>query len=297
MSLSENFNAEIHSIEHRFNGGLSNTSTKKFDELVKIVSEISGVDEDKIYITAATSRASNLWNRLAQGKPLTQHFSLALGIIDASDLQGGILPATKFIGAGVGHYDAIALTVRRDGKWVVGAVLDTDVLPIYDKFSAVFLDTEITHEQLSPDAYVTDADVEFAWYVGTTGSDANGEWRDNSDEYIDQGIWVNGWDDKFVDDVESINPGDRIAIKSAFTQKNNLPFENRRKFIDSINKIKGEKVELFLGNHLQNNRTEEKLKLLEEQKENPFIRNSQEEWNQFLEARLALINKIIEEDL
>lgn len=234
MSLSENFNAEIHSIENRFNGGLSNTSTRKFDELVKIVSEISGVDEDKIYITAATSRASNLWNRLAQGKPLTQHFSLALGIIDASDLQGGILPATKFIGAGVGHYDAIALTVRRDGKWVVGAVLDTDVLPIYDKFSAVFSDTEITHEQLSSDAYATDADVEFAWYVGTTGSNANGEWRDNSDEYIDQGIWVNGWEDKFVDDVESINPGDRIAIKSAFTQKNNLPFENHGKTVAAM---------------------------------------------------------------
>ena len=90
------------------------------------------------------------------------------------------------------------------------------------------------------------------------------------------------------------------TLRRDFMVKNNLPFENRQKFIDSISKIKGEKVELFLGNHLQNNRTEEKLKLLEEQTdqtENPFIRNSQEEWNQFLEARLALINKIIEEDL
>ena len=39
MSLSENFNAEIYSIENRFNGGLSNTSTKKFDELVKIATD------------------------------------------------------------------------------------------------------------------------------------------------------------------------------------------------------------------------------------------------------------------
>ena len=106
MGLAADFNNELQSIETRFQGGLSNTSTKKFDELIKIVSDIIGLSEDKIYITAATSRASNLWNRLAQGKPLTQHFSFALGIIDAEDLQGGISPASRFIGAGVGHYDA-----------------------------------------------------------------------------------------------------------------------------------------------------------------------------------------------
>ena len=105
MSLADEFNAEIKSIETRFIGGLSNTSTKKFDELVKIVSKITDIDQEEIYITAATSRASNLWNRLAQGKPLTQHFSLALGIIDASDLQGGISSASRFIGSGVGHYN------------------------------------------------------------------------------------------------------------------------------------------------------------------------------------------------
>ena len=74
-------------------------------------------------------------------------------------------------------------------------------------------------------------------------------------------------------------------------------FENRQKYIASINKIKEEKVEIFLGNHLQNNKTEEKLKLLEYQKENPFIANSQEEWTLFLEERLSLINKIIDQNL
>ena len=68
--IARRFDEEIKSICTRFQGGLSNTSTKKFDELVKIVSEIVGVEEDDIYITAATSRASNLWNRLAQGKLL-----------------------------------------------------------------------------------------------------------------------------------------------------------------------------------------------------------------------------------
>lgn len=233
MGLAENFNAELHSIETRFTGGLSNTSTKKFDELIKIVAEITELEADKIYITAATSRASNLWNRLAQGKPLTQHFSLALGIIDASDLQGGISPASKFIGPGVGHYDAIALAVKRNSDWVIGAVLDSNQLSLYDKIAAAFPGVEITHE--FQDEYEDgEQEVLFAWYVGTTGNDDQGQWHDFSDEYIEQGVWENGWDDKFLDIVNSIKIGDRIAIKSTFTQKYNLPFNNNGKKVGAM---------------------------------------------------------------
>lgn len=233
MGLAENFNAELHSIETRFTGGLSNTSTKKFDELIKIVAEITELEADKIYITAATSRASNLWNRLAQGKPLTQHFSFALGIIDASDLQGGISPASKFIGPGVGHYDAIALAVKRNSDWVIGAVLDSNQLALYDKIVAAFPGVEIAHE--FQDEYEDDErEVLFAWYVGTTGNDDQGQWHDFSDEYIEQGIWENGWDDKFLDIVNSIKIGDRIAIKSNFTQKYNLPFNNNGKKVGAM---------------------------------------------------------------
>ncbi len=71
--------------------------------------------------------------------------------------------------------------------------------------------------------------IDFAWYVGTTGNDAQGQWHDFSDEYIEQGVWENGWDDKFLDIVNSIKIGDRIAIKSTFTQKHNLPFNNNGK--------------------------------------------------------------------
>ena len=233
MGLADDFNNELHSIETRFESGLSNTSTKKFDELIKIVSSITELPEDKIYITAATSRASNLWNRLAQGKPLTQHFSFALGIIDAENLQGGISPATRFIGPGVGHYDAIALAVKKGNKWEIGAVLDTDVLPIYDKIAKAFPNTEITHEQTTEEPNENE-DVTFAWYVGTTGHDDLGEWHDYSDEYIEQGIWENGWDDKFLDVVNSIKVGDRIAIKACFTQKYKLPFNNNGKKVGAM---------------------------------------------------------------
>ena len=87
------------------------------------------------------------------------------------------------------------------------------------------------------------------------------------------------------------------TLRREFMSENNIPVENRKKFIDSINKIKNEKVELFLGNHLENNNTEEKLSVLKESKSNPFIENSQKEWETFLESRLELINKIIDQNL
>ena len=76
--------------------------------------------------------------------------------------------------------------------------------------------------------------IDYAWYVGTTGNDENGQWRDFSDDYIDGGMWVNGWDDKFIDVVKSIAVGDRIAIKSTFTQKKNLPFDNHGKTVGAM---------------------------------------------------------------
>ena len=76
--------------------------------------------------------------------------------------------------------------------------------------------------------------IDYAWYVGTTGNDENGPWRDFSDDYIDGGMWVNGWDDKFIDVVKSIAVGDRIAIKSTFTQKKNLPFDNHGKTVGAM---------------------------------------------------------------
>lgn len=76
--------------------------------------------------------------------------------------------------------------------------------------------------------------IDYAWYVGTTGNDENGQWRDFSDEYIDGGMWVNGWDDKFIDVVKSIAVGDRIVIKSTFIQKKNLPFDNHGKTVGAM---------------------------------------------------------------
>lgn len=60
------------------------------------------------------------------------------------------------------------------------------------------------------------------WFVGATyGTD------DQTPRFLQEGIWENGYQDKYLDVVKSIQVGDRIAIKSSYTRKRDLPFDNR----------------------------------------------------------------------
>ena len=61
------------------------------------------------------------------------------------------------------------------------------------------------------------------WFVGATydGTD------DQTPRFLREGIWENGYRDKYLDAVKSIQVGDRIAIKSSYTRKRDLPFDNR----------------------------------------------------------------------
>lgn len=67
------------------------------------------------------------------------------------------------------------------------------------------------------------------WFVGAVwGAD------DQSDRFLSEGIWQNGYDEKFSDHVRRMRIGDRIAIKAAFVQKYNLPFDNRGKSVSCM---------------------------------------------------------------
>lgn len=62
-----------------------------------------------------------------------------------------------------------------------------------------------------------------SWFVGASygGTD------DQMSRFLSEGIWENGYDDKYFDLVRSMRPGDRIAIKSSYTRKRGLPLDNR----------------------------------------------------------------------
>lgn len=109
----------------------------------------------------------------------------------------------------------------------------------FSNWMAQFFDSTKDADKLAGELGVTidpldEFGINFAWYVGTTGNDEEGKWKDFSEEYIEQGIWVNGWSYKFEDVVNSIKVGDRIAIKSSFTQKYNLPFDNHGKVVGAM---------------------------------------------------------------
>ena len=61
------------------------------------------------------------------------------------------------------------------------------------------------------------------WFVGASW----GGTEDQTPRFHEEGIWENGYDDRYIDEVRSMRPGERIAIKSTYTRKRDLPFDNR----------------------------------------------------------------------
>lgn len=61
------------------------------------------------------------------------------------------------------------------------------------------------------------------WFVGASYRGTG----DQTPRFLNEGIWENGYDDKHLDLVRSMQSGDRIAIKSSYTRKHDLPFNNR----------------------------------------------------------------------
>lgn len=75
-------------------------------------------------------------------------------------------------------------------------------------------------EQEAPKDEIVPEGVNY-WFVGASWSNA-----DQTDRFLQEGIWQNDYEDKFSKLVRQMKPGDRIAIKSSFTRKHDVPFEN-----------------------------------------------------------------------
>ena len=80
---------------------------------------------------------------------------------------------------------------------------------------------------VKPDTHIVSTlpktDIDY-WLVGAYwGSD---EPPDQTERFLGEGIWENGYEDRYLDLVKSMKVGDKIAIKSTTTQKNDLPFDS-----------------------------------------------------------------------
>ena len=57
---------------------------------------------------------------------------------------------------------------------------------------------------------------------------------DKTQQFMEEGVWQNGYEDRFLDEVRSMRVGDRIAIKSSSTQRRDLPFDAGGKTVSKM---------------------------------------------------------------
>lgn len=68
------------------------------------------------------------------------------------------------------------------------------------------------------------------WFVGAffkDSDDYDGPVGDRTDEFVQAKSWHNGSEDKYHDLVKAMRPGERIAIKAAFTRLHEMPFDTK----------------------------------------------------------------------
>lgn len=55
-----------------------------------------------------------------------------------------------------------------------------------------------------------------------------------TERFLAEGVWENGYTDRYLDLVKQMRPGDRIAIKASATQLKDMPFENNGKSVSKM---------------------------------------------------------------
>lgn len=116
-------------------GGLSNTSTSKFEEIKNLFSSTFDIPVGDIYATGAGTRPGNLEVRLSQGVQATKHTILGLGfLVDDKNTEenrekltnSAFVTVTKFLGRGKSTYDNILILIQSEDTLYVTGLLSND---------------------------------------------------------------------------------------------------------------------------------------------------------------------------
>lgn len=145
--------------------------------------------------------------------------------------KGGI---SKNVLGGYAMYDEIRDVLASDEELVSEAVSlrgddcypDPNHITLTGDFGfyvSIYLPDELKKEQgratpdepaVDPMKLQDDVFADYAWFLGA----AYGGNDDQTPRFLEEGIWENGYNDKYLDQVKSIKPGDRVAIKAAYTK-------------------------------------------------------------------------------
>lgn len=108
----------------KYEGGISNTSTSKFNDIKSLFRDRYGLTDEDIYATGAGSRPGNLEVRLSQGVQATKHTALCVAfLIDKRNSEENrkklakstFVTARKSMGRGKSSYDNILVLIDSDG--------------------------------------------------------------------------------------------------------------------------------------------------------------------------------------
>lgn len=109
--------------------------------------------------------------------------------------------------------------------------LDLDHFPSDEEVEEAL---EVLLEVYDDIAVSTSAEARPSWFVGAVW-----DGDDQTDTFVSKGVWRNGYEEgPTLDEVLQMQPGDRIAIKSSFTQRHNLPFAYPEGKTASVMRIK-----------------------------------------------------------
>ena len=83
-------------------------------------------------------------------------------------------------------------------------------------------------------------------------------------------------------------------LKKDYIEKRNLSYGLRDLFFESVERLRGEHVDIFVGNHAWHNNTKERYALMQTSDTNPFIDDTL--WGAFLDKVENQLKAIIEEE-
>lgn len=147
----------------KYNGGISNTSTAKFNDIKSLFKERYNLVEDDVYATGAGNRPGNLEVRLSQGVQATKHTALCLAfLIDKKGTKENrekltnstFVTIRKSLGRGKSSYDNILILIDSNGELFPSGLMYTEDSTIKD---SLLLDFEIEQTKLASSSNEEDA--------------------------------------------------------------------------------------------------------------------------------------------
>lgn len=130
-----------------FEGGLSNTSTKKFDPIRELFAETFNLPVEDIYAVGSGSRPGNIEVRLSQGTRATTHTTLGLAfIVDEVGTAENRLKLTKsafvtiekFLGRGKSSYENVLVIIDSKGTIYVDGLVHSQLSSYYQDLISTF---------------------------------------------------------------------------------------------------------------------------------------------------------------